>query len=382
MTIALPATFMRGGTSKALMFRSQDLPTDRADWDPLLLRAMGSPDPYGRQLNGMGGGLSSLSKVCVVGTSERPEADLDFTFAQVQIRRALVDYTGNCGNMSAAIGPFALAADLVKRDDGEATVLVRNTNTERLMRATFAVRGGLSVEEGDLAIPGVAGTGAPVRLDFLDPGGPATGVLLPTGSAADELATPLGTFTVSMIDAANACVFVAADDVGLDGTEAPEQLESRPDVLAVLAAIRSHAAVAMGLVPTPEAAADRPMTPFVAVLAAPRRYVTSSGEAVEPGAYALGARFISNGQPHRAIPGTGALCVAVAAQVSGSVASALVAPAAATGTGDRNGLGLGTPSGVVQVDADVERSPDGGWLVRSATSYRTFRRLFAGEVYA
>lgn len=264
MTIALPATFMRGGTSKALMFRRQDLPADQANWDRLLLGAMGSPDPYGRQLNGMGGGLSSLSKVCVVGASELPEADLDFTFAQVQIKRALVDYSGNCGNMSAAIGPFGLTAGLVERDDGEATVLVRNTNTAKLMRATFAVKGGLAVEDGDLAIPGVAGSGAPVRLDFLDPGGPATGALLPTGGATDVLATPHGTFMVSMIDAANACVFVAASDVGLDGTETPEQLESQPQVLATLTAIRAHAAVAMGLVATLEAAAVRPMTPFVA----------------------------------------------------------------------------------------------------------------------
>jgi 2-methylaconitate isomerase len=382
MTTAIPATFMRGGTSKALMFRRPDLPEDRADWDRLLLRAMGSPDPYGRQLNGMGGGLSSLSKVCVVGTSQTAEADLDFTFAQVQIRRALVDYTGNCGNMSAAVGPFGLATGLVKRDDGEATVLVRNTNTAKLMRATFSVRDGLAVEEGTLAVPGVAGTGAPVRLDFLDPGGPATGALLPTGSATDELSTPLGTFTVSIIDAANACVFVAASEIGLEGTEMPEQLESRPEILAVLGAIRAHAAVAMGLVPDPEAAADRPMTPFVAVLAAPGRFAASNGDPVGPGDYNLGVRFVSNGQPHRAVPGTGALCVAVAARIPDSVAGMLVTPTAPCGSGNRTGLGLGTPAGVVTVDAHVEWSADGGWLATSATSYRTFRRLFSGEVYA
>jgi hypothetical protein len=359
MITAIPATFMRGGTSKALMFRRQDLPEDRAAWDGLLLRAMGSPDPYGRQLNGMGGGLSSLSKVCVVGTSQTAEADLDFTFAQVQIRRALVDYTGNCGNMSAAVGPFGLAAGLVKRDDGEATVLVRNTNTAKLMRATFTVRD-----------------------DFLNPGGPATGALLPTGNATDELSTPLGTFTVSIVDAANACVFVAASEIGLDGTETPEQLESRPEVLAVLGAIRAHAAVAMGLVPAPEAAADRPMTPFVAILAAPGRYIASNGEPVEPVDYNLGVRFLSNGQPHRAVPGTGALCVAVAARLTNSVAGMLATHARLDSSGNRAGLGLGTPAGVVTVDADVEQSPDGGWLATSATSYRTFRRLFSGEVYA
>ncbi len=379
MTITLPATFMRGGTSKALMLRRRDLPADRAEWDGLLLRAMGSPDPYGRQLNGMGGGLSSLSKVCVIGAPARDDVDLDFTFAQVQIRRALVDYTGNCGNMSAAVAPFGLAAGLIKREDGDTVVLVRNTNTAKLMRASFAVRDGLAVEEGDLVIPGVSCSGAPVRLDFLEPGGPASGSLLPTGRATDELVTPLGAVTVSMIDAANACVFVTASDMGLSGTETPEQLESRPDVLEALAMIRAYAAVAMGLVTKPEEAADRPMTPFVAVLAAPSRYVASDGTVVEAGDYDLGVRFVSNGQPHRAIPGTGALCVAVAARITESVAGALARGASRRGA---TGFGLGTPAGVVNVDADVEWSAHGGWSARSATSYRTFRRLFTGEVFA
>ena len=379
MTITLPATFMRGGTSKALLFRRDDLPADRTDWNDLLLRAMGSPDPYGRQLNGMGGGLSSLSKVCVIGVSERAGVDLDFTFAQVQIRRAMVDYTGNCGNMSAAVAPFGLAAGLIKRADGNAVVIVHNTNTGKLMRASFKVGNGFAVEEGDLVIPGVGGSGAPVRLDFLEPGGPATGSLLPTGHTTDELITPLGAVTVSMIDAANACVFVAASDVGLTGTEQPEQLESRPDVLEALATIRAHAAVAMGLVTKPEEAADRPMTPFVAVLAPPCRYVASDRTVVEAADYDLGVRFVSNGQPHRAIPGTGALCVAVAARITESIAGTL---ARAGSRRAATGIGLGTPAGVVSVDALVERSTDGGWSARSATSYRTFRRLFTGEVFA
>jgi 2-methylaconitate isomerase len=380
MTITLRAAFMRGGTSKALMFRRQDLPADRASWDALLLNAMGSPDPYGRQLNGMGGGLSSLSKACVIGTSERHDADLDFTFAQVQIKRALIDYSGNCGNMSAAVAPFALAAQLIKRDDGNTAVLVHNTNTAKLMRASFEVRDGLAVETGDLVIPGVAGSGAPVRLDFLEPGGSSTGKLLPTGSATDDLTTPLGTFTVSMVDAGNACVLVAAHDVGLDGTESAEQIESRPEVLGKLATIRAHAAAAMGLVATPEAAVDRPMTPFVAVLAPPQRYVASRSDVIESGDYELSVRFVSNGQPHRAIPGTGALCVAVAARIAGSVAGALTRTGSARGLRPA-GLGLGTPAGVVMVDAHVERSADRGWSALSATSYRTFRRLFVGEVF-
>jgi 2-methylaconitate cis-trans-isomerase PrpF len=364
---------MRGGTSKALMFRRDALPGDRGEWDPLLLTAMGSPDPYGRQLNGMGGGLSSLSKVCVVGPSERTAVDVDFTFAQVQIGRGLVDYSGNCGNMSAAIGPFALHAGLIERPDGDASVLVHNTNTAKLVRAEFTVREGLAVEHGDFAIPGVGGTGAPVRLDFLDPGGSATGKLLPTGSPTDELVTPLGTFTISIVDAGNVCVFVRAADLGLTGTEPPEQLDVDADALAALGTIRTHASVAMGLTGSIEEALNRPLTPFIAVLGPPGSYTTSDGQTVDGGAYDLSARFVSNGQPHRAVPGTGALCLAVAARLPKTV------PATLCDASD-SGLRVGTPAGIVPVEADVEARDD-QWHALSATSFRTARRLFTGHVF-
>jgi hypothetical protein len=335
---------------------------------------MGSPDPYGRQLNGMGGGLSSLSKVCVVGPPTRTDADVDFTFAQVQISRALVDYSGNCGNMSTAIAPFALRAGLVSRPDGEATVLVHNTNTAKIIRATFAVRDGAAVEEGELVIPGVAGSGAPVRLDFLDPGGSGTGRLLPTGNPVDDLATPHGTFAVSMVDAGNACVFAAAKDLGLDGTESPDRLEARPDVLETIAAIRAGASVSMGLTDSPDAARERPLTPFIAVMAPPQAYRTSDGREVRRDEYDLGVRFVSNGQPHRAIPGTGALATAVAARLPGTIASAC----ASAGAGR---VRVGTPAGVVEVDARVEKH-DSGYHAVSASAVRTFRWLFTGEVHA
>jgi 2-methylaconitate cis-trans-isomerase PrpF len=370
----IKASFMRGGTSKALMFDRADLPADRVDWDPLLLAAMGSPDPYGRQLNGMGGGLSSLSKVCVVGASSHPDADVDFTFAQVQLRQALVDYSGNCGNMSAAIGPFALDLGLVTRADGQASVVVHNTNTAKLVRATFEVREGRACNTGELTIPGVGGTGAGVRLDFLDPGGPATGRLLPTGNPLDRLVTDCGPVTVSMVDAGNACVFVAADELGLTGSETPEELDADADALAAIASIRRHASVAMGLTADVAAAAQRPLTPFIAVLGAARHYITSDGRPVAATDYDLAARFVSNGQPHRAVPGTGALAVAVAARLPGTVAAAL-----APETGGR-GLALGTPAGVVDIDANVVLGPE-GWRAESATTFRTFRRLFTGAVF-
>jgi hypothetical protein len=374
MAGTLPATFMRGGTSKALMLRRADLPADQSVWDPLLLAAMGSPDPYGRQLNGIGGGQSSLSKVCVVNVSARPGADLDFTFAQVQIRRALVDYSGNCGNMTTAIGPFALHAKLIDRPDGPATVRVFNTNTAKLVKAHFDVVDGLAREDGEFEIPGVSGSGAPVRLEFIEPGGPATGRLLPTERPTDQLRTDRGTFTVSMVDAGNVCVFVPASQLGLTGVELPDEIESQPEVLATLASIRAHAAVEMGLASSVAAAEDRPLTPFVAMVAAPLCYVGSNGAAVSADDYDLAVRYMSNGQAHRAIPGTGALCSAVAARIPGSIAHDALR-AAASGP-----IRLSTPAGVLTVESEVE-SNGTDLVARSATTYRTFRRLFAGEVF-
>ena len=235
----LPAVFMRGGTSKALMFHLRDLPVDRARWDALFLSAMGSPDPNGRQLNGMGGGVSSVSKVCVIGPPTRADADVDYTFAQVLPREARVDYSGNCGNMSSAIGPFAVDEGLFASRDGDVVVRVHNTNTGKIINNAFRVAGARAVETGDLAIPGVAGTGAPIRLDFLDPGGATTGKLLPTGAALDTLEIEgFGRVNVSMVDAANACVFVEARAIGLSGGEMPDELEANPRVLNILAEIR------------------------------------------------------------------------------------------------------------------------------------------------
>src|SRR5437870_1172829 len=202
---------MRGGTSKAIMFLQRDLPRDRSQWDRIFASAMGSPDPNGRQLDGMGGGLSSLSKVCVIGPPTHPDADVDYTFAQVEIRNGSVDYSGNCGNMSSAVGPFAVDEGLVKSDGTEAVVRIHNTNTHKIIVSRFALENGRAAVDGDFVLPGVGGTGAPVRLDFLDPGGAGTGTLLPTGKVVDELTVvSLGRIAVSMVDAANPCVFVAA----------------------------------------------------------------------------------------------------------------------------------------------------------------------------
>ncbi|MDR3536617.1 MAG: PrpF domain-containing protein [Acetobacteraceae bacterium] len=373
--LALPAVFMRGGTSRAVMFHRRDLP-DRAEWDPIFLAAMGSPDPNGRQLDGMGGGVSSLSKVCVLAPSTREDADVDYTFAQVQIREAAVDYRGNCGNMSSAVGPFAVDEGLVHPNGDTATVRIFNTNTSRIIRAQFPLTDGRAATEGSLAIPGVAGTGAPVRLDFLAPGGATTGRLLPTGRIVDRLEVAgHGPIEASLVDAANACVFVRATDLGLRGDELPDALEARPGVLDLMQRVRRAASVAMAIAPDEDAAGKINGVPFVGCVAGPMDATTLSGASIRADDVDLTVRFLSSGQPHRALPLTASLCTAVAARITGTLANQVL------GRGASGALRLGMPSGVLTVDADVGREGGGQWVARSGAFYRTARRLFDGRIY-
>jgi 2-methylaconitate isomerase len=372
----IPAVFMRGGTSKAIMFHARDLPAERAQWDAIFLTAMGSPDPNGRQLDGMGGGISSLSKVCVLAPSQRKDADIDYTFAQVQIKEARVEYGSNCGNMSSAVGPFALDEGLVAGADGETTVRIFNTNTRKIIHSTFQVLEGRAAVAGALAIPGVAGSGAPIRLDFIDPGGATTGKLLPGGNATDMLDVPgLGRIEVSMVDAANACAFVAAESLGLTGTEMPDELERNATALQQLAAIRAHASVAMGIARTLDEARGRSAVPFVGFVAPAQDAVTLSGERIAASAADITVRMISNGQPHRALPVSASLCAAVAARIEGSI----VWKAARRDAKDP--LRLAMPSGVLTVGADAS-CENGVWRAERGSFYRTARRLFEGYVYA
>ena len=371
----IPAVFMRGGTSKAIMFHARDLPADRAAWPALFLAAMGSPDPYGRQLDGMGGGVSSLSKVCVLAPSAREDADIDYSFFQIQVKEARVDDRGNCGNMSSAVGPFAVDEGLVPAAGDTAVVRIYNTNTQKLIHAHFPLDDGRAATAGTLAIPGVAGTGAPIRLDFLSPGGATTGRLLPTGQVRDLLEVPgLGAIEVSMVDAANACVFVRAADLGLTGRELPDAIEADAPLLARLEAIRRAASVAMGIAPTLEAAGGIRVVPFIALVSPPAASPMLTGETLAAEAIDLTARVMSNGQPHRALPLTISLCTAVAARIDGTVVAGMAGPVA----GD---LRIGMPSGVLTVAADVVREASGEWVARSGAFYRTARRLFDGRVW-
>ncbi len=373
--LALPAVFMRGGTSRAVMFHRKDLP-ERGEWDPIFLAAMGSPDPNGRQLNGMGGGISSLSKVCVLAPSEREDADIDYTFAQVQIREAMVDYRSNCGNMSSAVGPFAVDEGLLHPNGDTAVVRIFNTNTKKIIRSTFPLVDGRAGTDGTMAIPGVAGTGAPVKLDFLTPGGATTGRLLPTGSPVDRLEVPgFGPMEASMVDAANACVFVRATDLGLTGRELPEELDTNLAVLDLLQRVRRAASVAMGIAATEEEAGTIRGVPIIGFVAPPMDAPTLSGDPIQADDVDLTARFISNGQPHRALPLTASLCTAVAARIGGTLANQALRP------GGSASIRIGMPSGILTVDADVNQDPSGQWFAHSGAFYRTARRLFDGRIY-
>lgn len=369
---AIRCTFMRGGTSRALIFHTKDLPSRREDWALIFLEAMGSPDTNGRQLDGMGGGISSLSKVCVVGPPSRPDADVDYTFAQISVETPSVDYGGNCGNMSSAIGPFAVEEGLVDAPvNGQAQVRIHNTNTSKIIVASFPMHGTRPAVKGDLAIDGVAGTGAPIRLEFRDLAGARTGVLLPSGAASDELRTLSGrTVRTSLVDAANPCVFVLAQDLGLDGTETPESIEADTTLMQELEHLRRQASVRMKIAPDEALAAQSKAVPFIGVVAPPRAWRTRSGAQRNAGEADIAVRMLSSGNPHRTIPVTSALCVAVAARTLGTVV------AACTKTSD-GPLRIAHSSGTIMVEAQADTATG---EVRHASVYRTARRLFQGEV--
>ena len=383
----VPAAFMRGGTSNAVVFDHRNLPTDEAVREDLFIAALGSPDPYGRQLDGMGGGISSLSKVCIVGPPSRPDADVDYTFGQVAVDRAQVDWSSNCGNMSSAIGPFAVDEGLVEAAGPEGVVVIHNTNTGKLIRARFPVEEGRAAVEGDTTIPGVSGTGAPVDLEFLDPGGAGTGALLPTGHVLDDLDIEgVGRVPASLVDAANAFVFVDADAVRIAGTEMPAALDTSPDVMDRLERIRAAAAVAMGIAASPAEASSRfPSAPKIGIVAPPRPAETLSGETIDAAEGDLTARMVSMGNVHRALPLTGVLGFAVAAAIEGTVVARAAAGAkAGARDADRGGrVRLISPSGVISAAAAVRRtgSGGGGWHAEHASVRRTQRRLFDGFVY-
>ena len=359
----VPAVYMRGGTSRCLVFHDKDLPRAGAERDRILLAALGSPDPYGRQLNGLGGGISSLSKACIIGPPSHPDADVDYTFAQVEVSRPVVDYTGNCGNCSSSVGPFAIDEGLISAGtDGVAVVRIHNTNTKKIIVAHVPVAGGEAAVTGDFELPGVAGRGARIALDFVDPGGARTGKLLPTGRPIDTV----DGLSASLVDATNPMVFVRAKDIGLTGTESPQAMDGDRALVERLERIRVAAAQMMGI---PGSAA----TPKVAVVAPPTSFTGLDGNAYTGDQMDLVARVISMGNCHRAFALTAAMCLAVAARLEGTVVRECSTAA------DDADVRLAHPSGVLPLDARVV-SEGGRPHADRVTVYRTARRLMEGFI--
>ncbi|KRC20957.1 MULTISPECIES: 2-methylaconitate cis-trans isomerase PrpF [unclassified Acidovorax] len=385
--IKIPATYMRGGTSKGVFFRLQDLPAAAqapgTARDALLLRVAGSPDPYGKQTDGMGGATSSTSKVVILAPTTRPGHDVDYLFGQVAIDSAFVDWSGNCGNLSAAVGPFAIANGLVDAarvpHNGIATVRIWQANIGKTIVAHVPITGGAVQETGDFELDGVAFPAAEVQLEFMDPAANedgAGGAMFPTGNVVDELAVPgVGTMRATLINAGIPTIFVHAADIGCTGTELQDAINSDPAALARFEAIRAHGAVRMGLIATVDDAARRQHTPKVAFVAPPAGYTASSGKAVAAADVDLLVRALSMGKLHHAMMGTAAVAIATAAAVPGTLVNR------AAGGGQRSAVRFGHPSGTLRVGAEATRQSNGEWTVTKALMGRSARVLMSGWVH-
>jgi len=372
--LRIPAVYMRGGTSKGVFFLRDDLPADPAVREKLLLRVIGSPDRYGKQTDGMGGATSSTSKIVILSKSARADSDVDYLFGQVAIDKPQIDWTGNCGNLSTAVGPFAISTGLVDApQDGSATVRIWQANIQKRIIARVPMQAGEVQELGGFELDGVAFPAAEVKLDFLEPA--EGGALFPTGRPIDTLDVPgVGKIEATLIDAGNLTIFVDAARLGLKGTELQPDINGNKKILALAEAMRSHGAVAMGLTKTvEEATARRPGTPKIAFVARPAPYTASDGKKVEAADIDLLARIFSMGVLHHAMTGTGAVAIAAAAAVPGTVVSRIAA------IGKDGRVRFGHPSGVLAVGAEA-REDAGQWTIQRVMLSRSARRLMEGWV--
>ncbi len=376
----IPALYMRGGTSKGVFFRAEDLPEDAAQRDAILLRVTGSPDPYGKQIDGMGGATSSTSKVVVLRRSDHPGCDVDYLFGAVSIDSAVIDWSGSCGNLAAAVGPAAIHWGLLDTPrEGLATVRIWQVNTRSHIVARVPMRNGAVQEEGDFLLDGLSFPGAEIELQFPDPGGDGeasgSGGLFPTGRPLDLLDIPgVGKLELTLINAGNPAVFVDAAALGLRGDELQQQVNGDAALLARCEAVRAHAAVAMGLAATAqEASIKRPATPKLAFVSPPRGYVAADGRRVAAETIDLNVRILSMGRLHHAMTGTGAVALAAAAAIPGTVVRRCAQP-------DAEGrLRFGHPSGTMTVGAEAALV-DGRWTVTRVSMSRSARRLMEGVV--
>jgi len=383
--IKIPATYMRGGTSKGVFFRLQDLPVAAQGPGPardaLLLRVIGSPDPYGKQIDGMGGATSSTSKTVILSKSSRAEHDVDYLFGQVSIDKPFVDWSGNCGNLSAAVGSFAIANGLVDAAriprDGVAVVRVWQANIGKTIIAHVPITNGEVQETGDFELDGVTFPAAEVKLEFLDPAAEEEGgggAMFPTGQLVDDLDVPgIGVLKVTMINAGIPTIFVDAEAIGYTGTELQEAINGDPAALARLETIRAHGALRMGLISHLDEAATRQHTPKVAFVAKPAGYVSSSGKRVAAGEIDLLVRAMSMGKLHHAMMGTAAVAIGTAAAIPGTLVNL------AAGGGEKSSVRFGHPSGTLMVGAQATQV-DGDWRVTKAIMSRSARVLMEGVV--
>lgn len=393
--LSIRAAYYRGGTSRAVIIQPRDLPKNRAKWPFVFRQIMGSGDPYGRQVDGMGAGISSLSKICLVEpfvdapttskaeslslqanhhVSKEQEADVDYTFVGLGIETDEVDVAGNCGNMSSAIGPYAYNARLLParfyvRSDGEVKVKIRNTNTGKMIDAIFETFGGQAAVIGNYSIDGVTGSGPKVKLDFRHPYGSKTGKVLPTGHKVDNIAG----YKVSCVDGANPACFIRASDIGVSGTILPNDFNKLPEKLKLLETIRKAAAVAMGIAPD-EGSVPRTV-PKIGLVSQSSAHAVLSGQTLRASQMDIVIRFISDTQPHRAIPLTAALTTAVAARIPGTIVEQMLAPDPVT----EEAITIGHASGRIQVNATMDKQ--NRIMPVTATVYRTARRLFEGKTF-
>ncbi|MCP0915726.1 2-methylaconitate cis-trans isomerase PrpF [Acinetobacter indicus] len=382
--IKIAATYMRGGTSKGVFFKLDDLPVEAQVpgkiRDQLLLRVIGSPDPYGKQIDGMGGATSSTSKTVILAKSSQPEHDVDYLFGQVAIDQPFVDWSGNCGNLTAAVGAFAISQGLVDADkipeNGLCTVRIWQKNIQKTIIAHVPITDGQVQETGDFELDGVTFPAAEVQIEFLDPAddGEEGGAMFPTGNVVDSFVVPdVGTFQATFINAGIPTIFLNADEIGYSGTELQDDINSNPEALARFEKIRAYGAKQMGLIDDVAEAAKRQHTPKIAFVARPQNYTASSGKNIQAEDVDLLVRALSMGKLHHAMMGTAAVAIGTAAAVPGTLVNL------AAGGGEREAVRFGHPSGTLRVGAQAVQE-NGQWQVKKAVMSRSARVLMEGWV--
>lgn len=377
----VPATYMRGGTSKGVFFNLADLPPQAQipgkDRDNLLLRVIGSPDPYGKQIDGMGGATSSTSKTVIVSKSQKADHDVDYLFGQVSIDKPFVDWSGNCGNLSAAVGPFAIHAGLIPQErlpeNGVVTVRVWQVNIGKTILIHVPVVNGFVQETGEFELDGVTFSAAEIQVDFMDPAD-GEGAMFPTGNLIDDLDVPgVGTFNATLINAGIPTIFVEAEAIGFTGTERQDDINNDENVLAMFEKIRAYGALKMGLIQHLEEAETRQHTPKVAFVSKPKTYQSSSGKIIAENEVDLLVRALSMGKLHHAMMGTAAVAIASAACVPGTLVNL------AAGGGEKESVTFGHPSGTLKVGAQAKQTGQ-DWVIEKAIMSRSARILMEGFV--